>query len=283
MLSWNIQFGAGRNRCFFYDGGPDARVTREEVETTLEGIGSLIASRNPDVVLLQEVDRRSLRTGNIDQIRVLQRRLGLPVLASTPYFKVPWVPVPPHQPMGHVDMHLVVLSRFALSDGRRLALAPLDEPLYRRVFNLRRALLHLKLATTTGPALDLFQTHLSAFSRGDGTLHDQVRTVLDAVLPCERALLAGDFNCLPVGVDPASLGEAKVLYEADDTPIRPLFEQLDSMIEPAQPSYVPYGSNLPDRTIDYGFSRGLQVLEANTLPEGARWSDHLPLEFSSRL
>ena len=70
---------------------------------------------------------------------------------------------------------------------------------------------------------------------------------------------------------------------ADDTPIRPLVEQLDNVFSPPQPSYVPYGSNLPDRTIDYGFSRGIEVLRAHTLPEGAQWSDHLPLEFTARL
>lgn len=127
--------------------------------------------------------------------------------------------------------------------------------------------------------MDLFQTHLSAFSRGDGTLDRQVSTVLDAVEGCEQALLAGDFNSLPVGVDPKTLGEAAVLYPERDTPIRPLVEALESVMTP-EPTYVPFGSNRADRTIDYGFARGIQVHEARVLPSGAPWSDHLPLKIS---
>lgn len=277
VISWNVQFGAGRHRCFFYDGGPDARATPAEVRDTLDGIGACLARHQPDLVLLQEVDRRSARTGWVDQVPLLKERIGLPVHASTPYFKVPYVPVPPQQPMGGVDMHLVVFSRFAMQQGRRLQLAALNEPRYRRAFNLRRALLHLKL----GP-LDLFQTHLSAFSRGDGTLDRQVEAVLQAVGAHPGVLLAGDFNCLPPGVDPSELGEAAVLYAERRTPIAPLYEALDAVFEDPG-TYVPYGSNRADRTIDHAFVRGVEVLEAEVLPEGAAWSDHLPLRMVLRV
>lgn len=278
VISWNIQFGAGRNRCFFYDGGTDSRVTPAEVEVAMRGIGDLLAAHDPDLVLLQEVDRRSARTGRVDQVAGLRRRLGLPVWASTPYFKVPFVPVPPEQPMGAVDMHLAVFSRFAMQDGRRVALATLDEPLYRRVFNLRRALLRLQV----GP-LALFQTHLSAFSRGDGTLDRQVERVVTEVGAASPALLVGDFNCLPPGVDPAALGEAAVLYAEERTPIEPLYQVLDPALDPSPPTYVPFGSNRADRTIDHAFTRGLEVLEAEVLPAGAEVSDHLPLKLVLRI
>jgi endonuclease/exonuclease/phosphatase family metal-dependent hydrolase len=270
---------------FFYDGGRDSRVTRAEVEHTLDGITTLIRKENPDVVLLQEVDRNSSRTHHIDQHRHLVRRLGYPTHLTTPYFKVPYVPVPPHAPMGKVDMHLSVLSRYALGAGRRFALSPLDEPRWRRAFNLRRALLQVSLGRAGGPDLQLFLTHLSAFSRGDGTLARQVRTLVDrtaaAAGPC---LLAGDLNSLPPGDSPARLGGAEVLYSESATPIQPLFDALtpispppDALLDPAYRSYVPYGSNRADRTIDYVFGRGISADRVRTVVEGAEWSDHLPI------
>lgn len=284
VLSWNVQFCAGRRCLFFYDGGRDSRVSAAEVEHTMDGVASLIRRQAPDLVLLQEVDRNSTRTARIDQHTVLAKRLGYPVTASTPYFKVPYVPVPPHQPMGRVEMHLSVFSRFGLGPGRRIRLAGLDEPAWRRAFNLRRAVLNVGLQREDAPDLSVFLTHLSAFSRGDGTLARQVQTVLRSVGTGGPMLLAGDLNSLPPGDVSGRLGAAASLYDAGQTPIQPLFDGLEpvcpppgDVLNPDYRSYVPYGSNVPDRTIDYVFGRGLTVDRVRVVPEGAAWSDHLPI------
>jgi endonuclease/exonuclease/phosphatase family metal-dependent hydrolase len=289
VVSWNVQFCAGRRGWFFYDGGPDVRVTPLEVEDTLTGIIGLLADASPDIVFLQEVDRNSTRTGHVDQharIALAMAEQGLVWHASTPYFRVPFVPVPPTRPLGAVDMHLSVFSRFPLADGSRIALSPLQEPLVRRLFNLRRALATCAVQTDSGPPLMLFHTHLSAFSRGDGTLARQVRTVLRTVTEQVgttggAGLLVGDFNSLPPGDDPARLGEAAVLYAEARTPIRPLWDALDvafpSNRDPANHTYVPWGSNRADRTIDYAFARGLSVADSRVIAAGAAFSDHLPI------
>ena len=288
VVSWNIQFGAGRRGWFFYDGGPDVRVTAPEVEDALAGMARILCSLRPDIVLLQEVDRNSTRTGHVDQHARFATSLapeGLVYSASTPYFRVPWVPVPPGQPLGSVDMHLSAFSRFPLQTGTRTALSPLSEPLYRRVFNLRRALATVCVAGDAGPALTLFHTHLSAFSRGDGTLGRQVETVLNAVTDRHPAgtpaLLVGDFNSLPPGDHPSRLGQASVLYAEAHTPIQPLWDALDvafpRTLGPESHTYVPWGSNRPDRTIDYAFSQGLAVHASAVDRAGAAVSDHLPI------
>lgn len=283
VLSWNVQFCAGRRRLFFYDGGTASRVTRAEVEHTLDGVAALIRSHAPDLVVLQEVDRNSTRTAAVDQHDQLVKRLGYPVHASTPYFKVPFVPVPPREPMGRVDMHLSVLSRHALRPGRRVALSPLDEPRWRRAFNLRRAILQTALQRDGGVDLQLLVTHLSAFSRGDGTLARQVDTLLrTAARTNGPLLLAGDLNSLPPGDDPARLGRAAVLYDRGTTPVAPLFDGLTPLaphppLDPSFRSYVPWGSNRPDRTIDYLFGRGITAERVQVDPRGAAWSDHLPI------
>src|SRR5262245_40951606 len=60
-LVWNIQYGAGRKHAFFYDYGKAVSVSRSDVDEALAGIAGVIRRCDPDVVLLQEVDRGARR------------------------------------------------------------------------------------------------------------------------------------------------------------------------------------------------------------------------------
>ena len=295
LLSWNIQYGGGRDRHFFYDGGPDVAVPEQEQRAALAGIGSLIREVDADIVLLQEVDRSSTRTGRLDQLRELLSHHPYPLAISAGYHCVPWVPHPAHHHLGRVDMHLAVLSRIEVTSATRIQLARLDEPLYRRFFNLRRAILDARIPLVEGGELRLMNTHLSAFARGDGTLDKQVQAVHGCLAESRNngqpALVAGDFNALPPGDDPSRLGpDSRALYPEMTTPLSPLFDAWDSAIsaeafvdEPANwRTYLPPGEMVPDRTLDYVFSHGLSIHRVDLLPSAAEFSDHLPLlvEFS---
>lgn len=288
LVSWNIQYAAGRSRRMFYDGGTGVRVTAEEVRAVLAGIAGEIRALAPDVVLLQEVDRGSDRTARIDQHAWLAGALALPVDVSTPYHRNAYVPHPPHEHLGRVDMHLSVFSRFAVTEARRTPLALLDESPVRQAFNLRRALLELRLACAAGGELWLGNTHLSAFSFGDGTLATQARQVADAAARADQAgarwAVAGDFNALPPGDDPGRLGEDASLYPESVSPLAPLFARGRAatgdggLLHPAGRTWVPWGSNLADRTLDYVFfGPGLRAVAHLAAAAGAQWSDHLPL------
>ena len=74
--------------------------------------------------------------------------------------------------VGRVGMHLATFSRYQLADATRYQLPLLQESRLRRLFNLRRACLATPLR---GPSrVSLLNTHLSAFSFGDGTVDKQV-------------------------------------------------------------------------------------------------------------
>ena len=55
---WNVQYGAGIRQHYFYDGGDAVSAPRPEVEQGIRKIGDG-ATIDPDIALLQEVDRRS--------------------------------------------------------------------------------------------------------------------------------------------------------------------------------------------------------------------------------
>ena len=288
MLCWNIQYCGGRGRRFFYDGGADVRVDRVEVEEALAGVGALIRAWSPDLVLLQEVDRSADRTVRIDQHEALARAVGLPLALSAPYHRVNWVPFPFDAQLGRVDMHLSVLSAFQATRAARWNLPLLRETWLRRRFNLRRILLEVDLATESGAPLRVFNTHLSAFSYGDGSLGQQIARCVSAGDAAERNqgrwAMAGDFNTLPPGDRPSRLGADAALYPEAESPIRALTDRFATAETPETlgdhrwRSWIPWGSNQPDRQLDWMFrGSGIQVLEHRVDPAGGRWSDHLPL------
>jgi endonuclease/exonuclease/phosphatase family metal-dependent hydrolase len=294
VLIWNIQFSGSRDLHFFYDGGRAVRVPEPQVRRTLAGIAAAVLDADADVVLLQEVDRGSDRTARVDLHRELLDRLPHPAATTAPYHRVPYVPYPAHAHLGRVDMNLAAYSRFAIRRATRVPLPTLAEPAWRRAFNLRRCAQVLHLPTDDGREISLIHTHLSAFSRGDGTLGRQVAALLGLVDDAEGAgrpwLLAGDLNSLPPGDDPARLPPAEAaLYADGPTPIAPLFArgahpdpaQLD---DPAGGTYQPFGAAGPDRTLDYAFAGpGLRPLSYAVLREHGAWSDHLPIRVELRL
>ena len=297
LLSWNIQYGASRKYHFFYDGGRDVRVACRDVRDTCAKMAGLVAGLDPDMVLLQEVDRDSARTCRLDEMGFFRRALGPGCWSWTPYHRSRFVPVPFREPLGRVDMHLVTFSRYRMVSARRIALPLLRECALRRAFNLKRAVLETRLALSGGGELALLNTHLSAFSRGDGTLRRQVERITRLLADLDRQgipwILAGDFNMLPPGDDPRRLGTKEASHYADHpNPILGLFERYRSAVpldelrrDPSRwYTYLPFGAKNPDRTIDYVFvSHSVEVVSFRVVGEWPYLSDHLPVLLVARL
>lgn len=268
LLCWNLQFGAGRSREFFYDGGDEVFVPAEDVRATLAGMAPLVASA--DIALLSEVDRGSDRTGRIDELGAFY----FPVTASAPYHRA-WVPFPPQRWLGRVEMHLCIGSRVALGEAVRHALPLMNEPWWRRAFNLRRAMLTTIVKVEGGRPLHVALTHLSAFTRGDDTLTRQV-AVLAAWMGAreargERFLLAGDLNLMAPG--------EHVEGEPSDDAIALLLRRFRRL--PTGQTYQPFAAR-PDRTLDWAFaSQDLDVRRCEALP--TELSDHLPIVIDLQL
>lgn len=294
LISWNLQFAGSRKHHFFYDGGKAVHVPSSDVQSTLSEIVAVLKERNPDFALLQEIDQHSDRTGNIDQLEPLKGFSTGINWVTTPYHKVPYVPHPNHEPMGRVNLNLGTLSKYEIFSSTRHQLALLKEPRWRQFFNLKRALLETIIPIGVGanrPHLILGNTHLSAFSRGDGTLEKQISQLkawIDGIPTGQPWILAGDFNLLPPKDTPSRLGEDANLYADAKNPISTLMNQYKSafpepLAEDAR-TYLPFGSEVPDRKIDYIFYGGpIEIESATVLRQASSISDHLPLEIRFRL
>lgn len=289
VVSWNIQYGAGIRQHYFYDGGDAVSTPREEVEDSLAKVAATLARLDADVVLLQEVDRRSARTHRIDEFAEIREALaprGLTSCASAAYWRVPYVPHPKRDHVGRVGMHLATFSRYRLSDATRYQLPLLRESRVRRLFNIRRAVLATPLAGDS--AVTLLNTHLSAFSFGDGTVDRQVAAIRDEILPAQspKWLIAGDFNSLTPFEAAATLAsDEAALYPEDASPVAPLYAStvpLWATPETRLDTYKPWTAPAPDRTIDHAFaSPGAAFTDAAVVETpGGYQSDHQPVAFT---
>ena len=285
VLVWNLQFAASRRHHFFYDGGEKVFVDPQEIEDNLTKIAAVIRNADPDIVLLQEVDRDSARTGHIDQIARINALLNYPCVTTTPYFKAPYVPHPSHKHLRSMDMHLGTLSRFETHSGSRHQLPLLNEPWYRRMFNLKRSALVTPMTTQDGRTLHVVNTHLSAFSNADDTLPKQIQQLQDILKSTidQPTILGGDFNALPPGFDRKSTANPEH-YHQKQSPIAPLFNDLSSSISPVDliadsekhGTYRPFRAKIPDRTIDYVFGTHVTFHDHKVIrTEGL--SDHEPI------
>ncbi len=286
VLVWNLQYSASRKHQFFYDGGDAVHVPESDVRETLAAIQEVISEVQPDVALIQEIDRDSSRTHRIDQLPALVEAMDARCAATAIYHRSPFVPKPFTKPLGRVQMDLGILSKAGLSKTTRVQLAKLDEARIVQAFNLKRALLHGEVATEgLSWNLAVADTHLSAFSFGDGTLGRQVKALGDWMGSRPEGqpwILAGDFNLLPPGDDPSRLTSERELYADSDNPVEallPRFQEVaDDPLAPEWRTYLPFGASEPDRKIDYVFYGGpLRLVEAEVLRDASHISDHLPI------
>ena len=165
------------------------------------------------------------------------------------------------------------------------------------MFNLRRALLDVRIPLADGGELAILNTHLSAFSKGDGTLGKQVQQIADHLDFLDEQgtpwILGGDFNALHPGDDPSRLPkDDQAWYAEADSPIRPLFDRYTSAVSleeiarnpRAWFTYAPFGQHEPDRVLDYVFhSAGVKPKSLKVDQEHGHTSDHMPVVFRFRL
>lgn len=304
VISFNVQFMAGKNYVFFFDmdGGQDSRPSLEDMALTTERVAAIIRDENPDVVLLQELnDETDVRTHYRDQLAELQASLeekAFPCQASSYYWRAGYIPHPNIN--GPVGMKLVTLSRYPIVAATRYQLPRMPMDPVSQHFYFQRAVLETHIEYQ-GRRVALLNTHFDAWGDGTGVLPGQVAVVSSRVKALQQQgipwVVGGDFNMLPPD------GERQWQQLKDrgtgsfdaQTPIKPLYDQYgaipslaDLLSDSASEWYTHFPNdtrvNAPDRTIDYVFYSDHWRLNRSYIRHGDSWevSDHLPVvgEFS---
>lgn len=302
ILTWNVQYMAGKNYVFYYDlldgSGPDERPSPEDIALTLKETARVIQDENPDIVMLQEVDDGAKRTDHEDQLESLLVLLPeqYSCHASAFYWKAAFVPH--SRIMGAVGLKLSVISKYRISEAVRHQLALIPNDPVTKQFNLKRAVLETRFPIAgTDRDFVVMTTHLDAFAQGTDTMArqvGQVKSLLDGL--SEKGLpwvIGGDFNLLASEKSYERLSEEERAYFNPQSEILPLLEtyrsvpalrDIDGPDHRKWFTHFPNGprSTGPDRTIDYIFlSDDIEITDKHVRQSDTlKISDHHPIIIS---
>ena len=237
------------------------------------------------------------RTYYIDLLNELRARLPADRFAchtQAPYWIAEFIFHP--EILGSVDMQLVTLSKYRITQALRHQLPRPVRNFFVRPFHFQRALLESRIAAADGSSLAIINTHFEAWAAGTGLMERQIAATerLLKSLDSESTpwVLGGDLNLLP----PDDNRQRRRIIEAatgfyDENPqIQALYQSyravpdLKHLLSDDAPAWYTYFPNDPtvtgpDRTIDYLFFseqwklEGAEVLQQGTLSI----SDHLPV------
>lgn len=216
---------------------------------SLDRVAAFLDSLGADVVLLQEVDRETDRSGGIDQLAELRRMTGMHgVFARAIDFD-------------GGEYGIGLLSRWPIADHVVVPLTAELPPGLEHAAYEPRVLLHARLASPWGE-LSVLNTHLSHEAFGTYRRQELVGLLADLhrrAGPADMAIVGGDLNAVP-GTDEIeavslALADAWTLCGTGDGETFP--------------------SDAPVRRIDYVFLRGLGCAVARV--PATTMSDHRPL------
>ena len=209
IMSWNIGYAAlGDNADFFMDGGKMVYTADEErVRYNLKGIIDNIVEEDADIYLLQEVDRDSDRSRNVDEVTEITAAFSKneadyqTMFANN--FKAMFVPFP-IPPIGKVDSGVYTVSKYRCQRADRIQLPiPFEWPI--STVNLKRCLLVTRIRLSgSGKYLVLINQHLEAYDDGKGKAA-QTKALLEVMQKeydeGNYVIVGGDFNQTFTDVD----------------------------------------------------------------------------------
>ena len=272
VINHNIKYGGARLLFFWECGGTRYNMTEEEVTTHLDAIVDFINATEPDILMLQEIDRLSLRSAYIDQVQYILDRTHLNYGAYASQHKADYLP---SDGMGKMDFGNATLSRWPIESAERHSLPLVGSYAgYYQYFYLKRHILDATIEVPGSSDFHVVNTHLEAFS-DDGTKQDQIdqfHAHLQSLSDSGATWIGGgDLNSLPDGsttlVDFADECNEESRFEGDNYEgeedwLDNLFSDFESLMPLAdyQADNSPWHSYTGDaevgwtRTLDYLFS-----------------------------
>ncbi len=313
VVTWNIRFGIARFPFFGDSCGDDVILDDDTIEKNMAAIADSLNAIDADIVLLQEVDVSSKRTGYMDQVQYLLDNTNLNYGCYASMWKADFIP---SDGIGRIDAGNAILSKYELTDAERIQLRlRTDQDGLTQYFYLRRNILKAKIPTLTQGSKDFYavDVHATAFATDDTKqqhIDKYVETLAEIQSSGDYFVTGGDLNSVPPGSvtdfclsdmcdgDDYHTDQAEEYHKEgsyfenfDGEPdiLHPLYEVYDSAIDSDDanlPIHLTHGPSTSyemndikyDRKLDYLFTNGIWE---NTLSKThqAAWelSDHLPV------
>ena len=294
LLSYNIGFCAYTpDFGFFMDGGKGSRAkSAEAVNEVIDGIVALIGEKDPDLLLLQEVDKRSQRACKVDEDAAFTEKLT----GYTSVFAVNWdcayLCYPFTKPHGAALTGIKTLSRFGITAASRVEL-PVESSLM-KLIDLDRCYTVSRIPTENGKEIVLYNFHLSAYTSDGKIAIEQLNILLSDMKREYEAgnyvIGAGDFNKDLLGNSAEVFGVAGEYGWAQPIPEGTFDGTGISVVAPfdaenpvasCRNADGPYNPAQFRVTVD-GFlvSENVTVTSSRVVDTGYAYSDHTPVEMT---
>lgn len=296
FLSWNLGYcNLGTTADFFMDGGKKVvSQTKEEMDENISKITEKIKEVNADVTLLQEVDRKSYRSYNVDEEDIFSTSFSDRLSSFAYNHKTLFVPYP-LPPLRNVAAGLMSLSGLKVESAERISLpSPFKWP--ESTCNLKRCLLVLRLPISgSDKKLVVINLHLEAYDDGSGreAQNQYLTEIMEKEYEAGNYVIAGgDFNQTfsDVDVSKYEVGAEGVWRPGvfDTTRVMQNFiTYMDASVPTCRSldrAYDKDDKNFQFYVID-GFivSNNVEVVSAKTIGLGFENSDHNPVEMVVKL
>ena len=250
------------------------------IQSNLEKAVMLLKDKKPDIVAFQEIDFKSRRTFDINQMVQLGKLTSYNSSAMAVNWDKQYVPFPYWPFKYHFGRMLsgqAVLSHSAILSNDFVVLPkPESNPFYYNDFYLER-LAQVVWIPTKKDSLLIINVHFEAW---DGPTRElQADIVMDIYNEYEQnnpVILLGDFNCTPpfaVNAFPEKTIEVIMSHPS----ISMVITEEEYNIDPEH--YFTFNSEEPNIKIDYIFynNKYLDCLDADVMYEAGDISDHLPV------
>jgi len=296
LLSWNVGYcNLGASADFFMDGGTKVvSQTKEEMDANIDKITEKIKEVDADVTLLQEVDRKSYRSYNVDEEDIFSTSFSDRLSSFAYNHKVMFIPYP-IPPLRNVAAGLMSLSGLKIESAERISLpSPFKWP--SSTCNLKRCLLVERLPISgSDKKLVVINLHLEAYDDGSG--REAQNQYLVEIMEKEYeagnyVIVGGDFNQTfsDVDVSKYEVGAEGVWRPGvfDTTRVMQNFNTyMDASVPTCRSldrAYDKDDKNFQFYVID-GFivSNNVEVVSAKTIGLGFENSDHNPVEMVVKL
>lgn len=284
ILSWNIGYaGLGADMDFFMDGGKQTRASREKYEENLDKIVRFLVESDADMILLQEVDRDSKRSYEVDQFALLQDVLTNYQGYFALNYRSPFVPVPIRAPLGKVTSGVALFSKIEPNQVVRYQYnSRFSFPV--RLFNLKRCWLAAGFEEIHGNTVWISVTHNTAYDTGDMRKieMDQLYNWLNYK---PLTITGGDWNQNPPEYKPSVSEINNPYFSPRFIPEHADFQYVyDASIPSVRYLDKPLDAHTTKTLIDFFLlSKNVDVLEIKTIDLGFRHSDHNPVLLRARI
>lgn len=197
-LTYNIGFGAYTpDFSFFMDGGKSSWAkSKDSVKETIKGAGELVASKDPDFALVQEIDLDATRSYHVNEYSILKENIPAYNCVFAQNYDSAFLFYPFTQPHGKSKAGLALFSKYPITGSLRRSF-PISTS-FTKFFDLDRCYSISRVPVDNGKELVIFELRMSAYGNSDAIREGQIRMLSEDMQKEYEAgnyvICGGDFN-----------------------------------------------------------------------------------------